>query len=585
MSLSNVIVLLSGVALFLFGMGLMGDGLKSVAGSKLELILYRLSSTPLKGLLLGTGVTAVIQSSCATSVMVVGFVNSGMMHLRQAIGVILGSILGTSITGWIISLGYLDAGAGWLSLLSTATLTGVIAVIGIILRMFCKSQSKKHLGDILLGFAVLMTGMQTMSGAVAPLKESASFIRLLTAFESPVLGILVGAVFTAILQSASAAVGILQALSVTGAITASAAIPMLLGIGIGASVPVLLSAIGANLEGRRTAYVYPVAEVSTVVIFAAVFYLLNSVCSFSFMRSYTDPFSIALLNSLIRFIKILFAIPFIRLIEKAVSFLVKPNESEKSEPIELKPEDRFLAHPGIAVEQTRSFMRDMAACTAENLLSSLDLIRAFDEKKYGHAVELESRIDRYEDSLGSFLVKLTAKELDPEQNNSVSLFLHAISDFERISDHALNLAQNARELSEKHIVFSPAAMHEIGVLSEAVTEILDRAVLCFVRQDWDYATTIEPLEERIDRLCDQMKYNHVDRISKGECTLEHGFVFNDMLTNFERISDHCSNLAVAVISSKTGVFDVHEYLDGLKDQPTRSFEELYEEYRQRFKLN
>lgn len=584
MNISNIIALLSGVALFLFGMGLMGDGLKAVAGSKLELILFRLSSTPLKGLLLGTGVTAIIQSSCATSVMVVGFVNSGMMHLEQAIGVILGSILGTSITGWVISLSYISSGAGWLSLLSTSTLAGVIAVAGIVLRMFCKGQTRRHIGDILLGFAVLMTGMQAMSGAVSPLKESQSFLRLLTAFESPILGILVGAAFTAILQSASAGVGILQALSVTGAISASAAIPMLLGIGIGASVPVLLSALGANLEGRRTAYVYPTAEIGTVVLFAGLFYILNSILHFPFMQAFTNPFSIALMNSLIRLIKVLMAMPLIKGIKKAVAFLVRPKDAEEQEVREFHPEERFLSHPGIAVEQTRSFMRDMAACAGENLQIALSLIFNYHEDGLARAEKLETNIDHYEDSLGSYLVKLTAKELNPEQSNTVSMFLHGISDFERISDHALNLAQNAKELADKQIHFSPAALAEIRVMSDAITDIMDRAVLCFVGQDTEYATTIEPLEERIDHLCDQMKYNHVERISKGDCTLEHGFIFNDLLTNFERISDHCSNIAVAVISSRSGVFDVHEYLDSLKEKPSKSFEELYEEFKDKYKF-
>ncbi len=585
MNLSDIIVLLSGVALFLFGMSLMGDGLKSVAGSKLELVLYRLSNTPIKGLLLGTGVTAVIQSSCATSVMVVGFVNSGMMHLQQAIGVILGSILGTSITGWIISLSYLGAGSGILSLFSTSTLTGAIAVAGIILRMFCKGQSKKHLGDIFLGFAVLMTGMATMSGAVAPLKESETFIRILTAFESPILGILVGAAFTAVLQSASAAVGILQALSVTGAMSVSAAIPLLLGIGIGASVPVLLSALGANLEGRRTAYVYPVAEIGTVILFSALFYLLIPLFPQAFLAGKTNPFSLAFLNSVVRFIKVLFAFPFFRGIEKLVIRLVPAKEGEESSPAILHPEERFLNHPTIAVEQTGTFMREMAATVAENLLTALNLISDYSDEKYQYAVNLESKVDRYEDSLSNYLIKLTAKELSPKQNGSVSVFLHAVSDLERISDHALNIADNAKELHEKSIEFTDSAKNEIAVMISAIEEILDRTVLCFVRRDAEYAGTVEPLEETIDYLCDRMKFNHISRISKGECTLAHGFVFNDLLTNFERISDHCSNIAVAVISEKSGNYDTHEYLDEIKERKSKDFEAMYQEYRDRFSIS
>lgn len=583
MGISDIIKLFSGIALFLFGMSLMGDGLKKVAGSKLELVLYRLSSTPWKGLLLGTGVTSVIQSSCATSVMVVGFVNSGMMQVRQAIGVILGSILGTSITGWVISLSYLGGGTGWVKLLSTATLTGVIAVAGIILYMFCKKPGQKHLGGIFLGFAVLMTGMQTMSGSVSGLKESAGFVSVLTAFQNPAMGILAGAVFTAILQSASAAVGILQALSVTGAINCAMALPLLLGIGIGASVPVMLSAIGANIHGRRTAFVYPVAEVISVIIFGTIFYLIHAIRPFGFMDDVVNPFSVAMVNSVSRLVKVLMLMPFVNGIEKLVITMIKQDKEETTQP--LSPEDRFLQHPAVALEQTRNFLRDMAALAGENLQDAFALLVNYTEAGYKKVEELEGLEDKYEDALGNYLVKLNQRELSPKQNRDVTMFLHTISDFERISDHAMNIAKNAQEIHRKGIIFTETAMADLHTAEAAITDIMDRTVLCFVNEDVSYAKTVEPLEELIDDLCDELKLRHVERIQRGECTLQHGFVFNDLITNLERISDHCSNVAVAVISLEAENLNSHEYLSGVKEKRSARFEELYEQYSRTYRLS
>ena len=378
-----MISLLGGVALFLFGMTLMGDGLKKVAGNKLEIILYKLTSTPLKGVLLGTGVTAVIQSSSATSVMVVGFVNSGMMQVRQAIGIVLGSILGTSITGWILCLSDIS-GSGWVSLLSTATLTGVVAVVGIVLRMFCKDLTKHHIGDILLGFAVLMYGMSSMSGAVAPLKDSAAFIQLLTRFSNPLLGVLVGTVFTCILQSASAAVGILQALAITGTITFSVAFPITLGIAIGAAVPVLLSAIGANVDGKRTAMVYLVVEVAGVVFWAAAFYLANAVFRFDFMDMPMTSVSIAFVNTLFRFVKVVILLPFTDVIEAVVNALIKDKGEEKNanEPAAMHLEERFLQHPALAIEQSRITINSMAADAELNFSGALALLENYSDEDF-----------------------------------------------------------------------------------------------------------------------------------------------------------------------------------------------------------
>ncbi len=585
MSIANLISLLSGIALFLFGMALMGDGLKKVAGNKLEVILFRLTGSPLKGFLLGTGVTAVIQSSSATSVMVVGFVNSGMMRVRQAISIVMGAILGTSITGWIICLSDLGGGGGWIDLFSTATLTGIISVVGIVLRMFSKSQTKRHIGDILMGFAVLMFGMSAMSGAVSPLRSDPTFLRILTTFSNPVLGILFGTLFTCVLQSASAAVGILQALASTGVIDFSMALPIIMGIAIGAALPVLLSAIGANVDGKRTAMVYLVVEVVGVIFWAAAFYLVNAFVQFDFMSMTMSSVSIAFVNTLFRFVKVVILLPFIDVIEKVVDLLVKdkPVQAEATDET-IRLEERFIQHPALAIEQSRITINSMAAEAQENLAEAMRLLHHYSDEGYRTVVEMEQVVDRYEDRLGSYLVKLTGQELSSKQNEDASKFLHTISDFERISDHALNIAQTAKEMREKSIVFSDDALRELAVLESALAEIVHITVNAFIRNDLSLASRVEPLEELIDDLCDELKLHHVDRLQKGHCTLLNGFLFNDLLTNYERVADHCSNIAVAMIELESDSFDTHEYLSSIKEMKSDTYERYYEEYSQQYHL-
>ena len=585
MSIANLISLLSGIALFLFGMALMGDGLKKVAGNKLEVILFRLTGSPLKGFLLGTGVTAVIQSSSATSVMVVGFVNSGMMRVRQAISIVMGAILGTSITGWIICLSDLGGGGGWIDLFSTATLTGIISVVGIVLRMFSKSQTKRHIGDILMGFAVLMFGMSAMSGAVSPLRSDPTFLRILTTFSNPMLGILFGTLFTCVLQSASAAVGILQALASTGVIDFSMALPIIMGIAIGAALPVLLSAIGANVDGKRTAMVYLVVEVVGVIFWAAAFYLVNAVVQFDFMSMTMSSVSIAFVNTLFRFVKVVILLPFIDVIEKVVDLLVKdkPVQAEATDET-IRLEERFIQHPALAIEQSRITINSMAAEAQENLAEAVRLLHHYSDEGYRTVVEMEQVVDRYEDRLGSYLVKLTGQELSSKQNEDASKFLHTISDFERISDHALNIAQTAKEMREKSIVFSDDALRELAVLESALAEIVHITVNAFIRNDLSLASRVEPLEELIDDLCDELKLHHVDRLQKGHCTLLNGFLFNDLLTNYERVADHCSNIAVAMIELESDSFDTHEYLSSIKEMKSDTYERYYEEYSQQYHL-
>ena len=584
MSVADVISLLGGIALFLFGMSLMGEGLKKVAGSRLELVLYKLSSTPLKGVLLGTGVTAVIQSSSATSVMVVGFVNSGMMKVKQAIGVIMGAILGTSVTGWILCLSSLEGGSGVVQLLSTEVLTGIVAVVGIILRMFTGKTSNRYVGEILLGFAVLMYGMSAMSGAVSPLRESEAFIRILTSFSSPILGILVGLAFTSVLQSASAAVGILQALAITGAVTFEVALPIVMGIAIGAAVPVLLSALGANLNGKRTAFIYLLIDVLGVLIWALLFYGANAIIHFTFLDAVMSSVSIALMNTLFRLATVIVLLPCIGLMERMVELLF-PDDGSAAEEQEMdRLEERFLQHPALSIEQSRLVTNSMAERAEGNLLMAVGLRNRWSDKDFRMVGETESVIDRYEDKLGTYLMKITSKSLSQSQSEEVSKYLHTISDFERISDHALNISEAAKEIHDKDLQFSPEACHELDVIESAVREILSIAVGAFVENDPQRAARVEPLEEIIDGLCDEMKSHHVDRLQSGSCTLNQGFVFNDLLTNYERVADHCSNIAVAIIELESDSFDTHEYLNSVRAMKSSSFARYYEEYKQEYHL-
>ena len=584
MSVADVISLLGGIALFLFGMSLMGEGLKKVAGSRLELVLYKLSSTPLKGVLLGTGVTAVIQSSSATSVMVVGFVNSGMMKVKQAIGVIMGAILGTSVTGWILCLSSLEGGSGVVQLLSTEVLTGIVAVVGIILRMFTGKTSNRYVGEILLGFAVLMYGMSAMSGAVSPLRESEAFIRILTSFSNPILGILVGLAFTSVLQSASAAVGILQALAITGAVTFEVALPIVMGIAIGAAVPVLLSALGANLNGKRTAFIYLLIDVLGVLIWALLFYGTNAIIHFTFLDTVMSSVSIALMNTLFRLATVIVLLPCIGLMEHMVELLF-PDDGSAAEEQEMdRLEERFLQHPALSIEQSRLVTNSMAERAEGNLLMAVGLRNRWSDKDFRMVGETESVIDRYEDKLGTYLMKITSKSLSQSQSEEVSKYLHTISDFERISDHALNISEAAKEIHDKDLQFSPEACHELDVIESAVREILSVAVGAFVENDPQRAARVEPLEEIIDGLCDEMKSHHVDRLQSGSCTLNQGFVFNDLLTNYERVADHCSNIAVAIIELESDSFDTHEYLNSVRAMKSSSFARYYEEYKQEYHL-
>ena len=582
MSVSEIIRLLGGVALFLFGMNFMGDGLKQLSGDKLEPILYKLSGTRLRGVLLGTGVTAVIQSSCATSVMAVGFVNSGMMKVRQAISVILGAILGTSITGWVICLSYIEGTGALSGLISTATLTSVVAVAAILMRTITSREQVRHVSDILMGFAVLMFGMSVMSGAVEGLGEQAWFRETLSSMTNPFLGFLVGAAFTAVLQSASAAVGILQALSVTGVMSVGEALPLLMGVTVGASAPVLLSALGANIDGKRTAFSYLAASLAGTLICAVPFYILNAVFHFGFMERIMDPFSMAFVNTVLRLAMVILLCPLLDAIERLMVriFPDKPEDEEETESLQL--EERFIQHPALAIAQSRLTIAEMAETARKSLESSFGLLTQYDEAVFTEVEDMESAVDRFEDGLGSYLIKVSSLALSKKQNEDLYLLLHAITDLERISDHAYNIAQNAQEIHEKGIQLTEGVAREMEVMHGALREVMDTALRALLEDDTQAAMRVEPLEELIDNLCDEMKHRHTDRLQKGVYTLQNSFVFNDLIGNYERVSDHCSNIAVAVIELEHESFDTHNYIDSLMSRKDEAFEHYYREYQAKY---
>ena len=584
MDISNVISLLSGVALFLFGMSLMGDGLKRVAGNRLEGLLYKLTNTTPKGILLGAGVTAVIQSSSATSVMVVGFVNSGMMKFRQAIGIILGAILGTSVTGWVICLSDISGGSGWVSLLSTSTLTGLIAIAGIIVRTVAKRATHRHIGDIMMGFAVLMFGMSAMSGAVAPLKEIPAFVDLLTSFSNPILGFLAGVLFTAVLQSASAAVGILQALAITGAVTFATAFPLIMGIGVGAALPVIMAAAGANLNARRTAAVYLIIQIIGAAVIGTIFYAANAFLRFPFLSATLTTVHIAALNTLYRLLCVVLLAPQTAPLEKLTCAVVKETEADKEEAEEQGPvfEERFLPYPPLALDQCRTAIDKMAELTQESALLAMEVMEKESPEKSKRVVKLEKMTDRYEDSLGTYILKAGKRELTTEQNQQFTRFLHCITDFERIGDHARNIVEVMGSMREQDSSFTGDALAELEVMRGALKEILSMTMQSFLNNDLALAERVEPLEEVIDELQDNIKNRHVERMKAGICTMTQGISLNDLLMNLERISDHCSNVALTTIELHKNSFRTHASLHQKEHQ--EEMNRMYGEYSRRFAL-
>ena len=587
MDIAGILSLVGGIALFLFGMSVMGDSLKKVAGSKMEVILYKLSGNTIKGVALGTGVTAVVQSSSAVSVMVVGFVNAGMMKVKQGISVVLGAILGTSITGWILCLNSLSGGKSSVaSILSTEVLTGIVALIGIILWMFVKKTSLKNVGGIMLGFAVLMFGMSMMSGAIEPLREDPNFIHLLTSFTNPVLGVLAGLLVTAVIQSASAAVGILQALAVTGALEFDMAFPIIMGIGIGAAVPVMLSALGTSANGKRTAFVYLIIDIIGAILCGVIFYVLNAIFHFPLMTTTMTMVMIALVNTLYRLAVVILLAPATGLLEKLVCAMFPEGEEAAAEKADMdRLEPRFLAHPPLSIEQSRLVIDSMAGKALDSINSAIGVRRKYSKEGIKRVMDLEEVLDRYEDKLGAYLSKITAADLSETQSLEVGKYLTVLSDFERMSDHAKNIGEAATEINEKKLLFSEAAEKELSCLEDAVQEIASLTIDAFLNNDFEEAKKVDPLEEVIDDLCDILKSRHIDRVSRQECTLENGFVFNDILTDYERIADHCSNIALDLVEEGEELFHEHEYHRNMDYRQDPVYVDYFNSYKDKYEMN
>lgn len=587
MGIANVLQLLSGVALFLFGMSLMGDGLKKVAGNKLELILYKLTNTPIKGVLLGAGVTAVIQSSSATSVMVVGFVNSGMMVVAQAIGIIMGANIGTSITGWILCLSYIDGSNGVAQLLSTATISAVIAIIGICLKMFSKKQTVRYVGDIMMGFSILMVGMQYMSGAMSPLKSNPDFVSLLTMFsDNPLLGILIGILFTALLQSASASIGILQALAVTGSISFGIAFPITMGIGVGAAMPVLLSSIGTNKNGKRTALVYLLNDLFGMVFWSCAFYAVHAVVHFDFLDMTMSPVNVALLNTVFRVATVFILFPFIPLIEKLVFFIVKEDHSENEEKADFDLlEERFLVNPRLSLSQSHLALNGMAKKARKNVLRAFKMMGAYSQERYDKIQEKEELVDKYVGKVGGYLMKITESELSERQSNQVAKFLNTISDFERIGDCAVDIAEVAAEVQSQDVGFSEKAEYELSVLKSAGREMLDLTTYGFIDDDIEKAYRVEALWSVMGDLCDDLKFSHIHRLRTGDCLMEDSFAYNNFLNIFETLGSHCSNVAVALIEMELSHEEMKEYTRSIRENRNEEHLEYLEYYEERYSID
>ncbi|MDD3193289.1 MAG: Na/Pi cotransporter family protein [Oscillospiraceae bacterium] len=581
MDIFSIFQLAGGLALFLYGMHVMGDGLEKQAGGKLKTILEKLTASPFKGFLLGAAVTAVIQSSSATTVMVVGFVNAGIMKLSQAIGIIMGANVGTTITSWILSLTGLEGDSFWIQLLKPTSFSPIIAFIGIILIMFSKKDGKKDLGSTLVGFAVLMFGMEQMSSAVEPLANVPEFTSILLLFSNPLFGVLCGAVLTAVIQSSSASVGILQALSATGSVTFSSAIPIILGQNIGTCVTALLSSIGANKNARRAAVVHLYFNLIGTGLFLTLFYLLNSFLHFSFYTQPIDRLGIAIVHTCFNLLSTLTLLPFTKLLEKLAYLTIRDTNNDENFQI---LDERFLASPAVAIHQCQKMAFSMATLAQHSLHQAIGLVGGYDEKIAHSIEEGEDQIDMYEDKLGTYLVRLSSKNLTMEESREISKLLHVIGDFERIGDHAVNILRSAKEMQTKKYVFSDQAQKEISTISNAVEEIVELATTSFVENDLYLASKVEPLEQVVDSLKDELRNRHVKRLQNGECTISNGFIFSDLITNYERVADHCSNVGVCVLRIAEDSFDTHEYLNHIKDGHDDTFESRYNRYKEKYAL-
>ena len=587
MDFFSILTLIGGLALFLYGMNAMGDGLAKVSGGKLEKILENLTSSPIKAVLLGAGVTAVIQSSSATTVMVVGFVNSGIMKLSQAVGVIMGANIGTTVTSWILSLTGIQSDNFIIRMFNPTSFSPILAIIGVIFILFINDSKKKDVGTIFIGFAILMYGMDMMSSAVKPLAEVPEFTNLLLKFSNPLLGVLAGALLTAVIQSSSASVGILQALCLTGAVPFSAAIPIIMGQNIGTCITAILSAIGAKKNAKRAAAVHLYFNLIGTVIFMTVFYIINAIVGFSFFHQSATPAGIAIIHSVFNITATIILLPFAKGLEKLACLTIRDKKEDVAVSAEDKEfmilEPRFLEKPAFAVEQSRNAARKMAEESHNALFTALKLVDKYSEDDVERVQNMEAKVDRYE--LGTYLVKLSHKDISEADSHSLSIMLHCIGDFERISDHAVNIKESAQELHKKGLKFSASAKKDLEILGEAVEDIVNTAYEVFDKQDMKLAEKIEPLEEVIDELSKEMKRRHVQRLRSGECTIEMGFILSDITTCLERVADHCSNIGVCVTQVNDDLYDTHSHLNTVKSHPDETFYRELEDARIKYKLS
>ena len=584
MDIFGVLSLFGGLAMFLFGMDVMGKGLERQAGNKLQSLLEKLTSNPLKGFVLGLGVTAIIQSSSATTVMVVGFVNAGIMQLKQAVGIIMGANVGTTVTSWILSLSGISGDSFFIKMLKPSSFTPILAVIGIILFMTSKTDKKKNIGTILLGFAVLMFGMDQMSGAVKPLTDVPQFTNLFTLFTNPVLGIIVGAVLTAVIQSSSASVGILQALSVTGAVTYANAVPIIMGQNIGTCITALLSSVGANKSAKRAAAVHLYFNIIGVIVFCILFYSAKAVLNFSFINDPVSQVGIAVVHTAFNVTATVIILPFSNFLVKLACMTVKDKENETNAEDSISLDERFFAVPAVAVSHSEQVAVKMFKISNKAVTEAISVIKSFSNEQVSDIENLETEVDKYEDVLGSYLVKLSNKDMTDSDSRRISRILHTIGDFERISDHAVNIKKAAQEMNEKGISFSSEAKIELNVLEEAIKRILEISENAFEKNDVDEAKKVEPLEQVVNELARTVKSRHVERLKNGTCTIELGFILSDLINNYERIADHCSNIAIAIIEVNRGSFDTHGYIIDIKESKDGDYTNMYNEYRKTYAL-
>ncbi len=588
MDFFDILSMVGGLALFLYGMNLLGDGLAKASGGRMEMILEKLTNNPLKAVLMGAVVTAVIQSSSATTVMVVGFVNSGIMKLQQAVGIIMGANIGTTITSWILGLSGIESDAFFVKLLKPSSFAPVLALIGVAIIMFSKSEKKKNVSLILIGFAILMTGMDTMSAAVKPLRDVPEFTSILTRFSNPIMGMLAGVILTAVIQSSSASVGILQALCATGAVSFGTAIPIIMGQNIGTCVTAMISGIGAKKNARRAALIHLYFNIIGTVVFMVAFYVLHAIIKFPFMTEAADAWGIAIVHSVFNVCATVILLPFSNSLVRLATISVPDDEVEvqktHAETVLSILEPRFLDVPSLAVEQARNAAEEMALLAEDAMNTAMDLLTNYDKTKAKRVIELENEVDIFEDQIGTYLVKVSSKDLSERDSHTLTVILHAIGDFERISDHARNIMEAAKEMHDKDLAFSEKAQAELEIFKKAIHDIVRMAMMSFVENDLSLAKQVEPLEEVIDSLNLEIKARHVKRLRKGKCTIELGFILSDITTNFERVSDHCSNIAVCLLEVNEHEFDTHAYVRAMKKDNNIDFKSKVVAYEKRYQL-